>query len=193
MRSLVEHLTTLRVADYCAFDMGIVRGLDYYTGVVFEAFGKGKLQRAICGGGRYDQLLEVLGGPPMSGIGFGTSDVVMLDLLNDLGRLPPEARVSRQIDFFVIDADPARFEAVLDLVAQLREAGHGAAFSYRRQAIGKQLKQASGCRARRAVIVGSEYTERKALAVKDLMTGKQVEIPVDTFLADPCVGQECPP
>jgi len=191
LQALFKCLDTLGMADYCAFDMGIVRGLAYYTGVVFEAFGKGSMQRAICGGGRYDQLLEVLGGPAMSGIGFGTSDVVILDLLNELGRLPPESRVSKQIDFFVIDADPSRFEVVLDLVARLRETGHGAAFSYRRQGIGKQLKQASGCGARRAVIVGSEYTERKVLAVKDLATGKQVEIPVDAFLADPYVGREC--
>jgi len=185
LRSLFDLLSIMGIGDYCRFDMGIVRGLAYYTGVVFEAFGTGSMQRAICGGGRYDQLLEVLGGPPMSGIGFGTSDVVILDLLNELGRLPADARVAHGVDFFVIDADPSRFEAVLNLVARLRKAGHGAAFSYRRQIIGKQIKQASGCGAKRAVIVGSEYVERQALAVKDLATGTQVEIPISAFLADP--------
>ena len=81
LRELFDVLGEMGVGEYCPFDMGVVRGLAYYTGVVFEGFGKGGLQRAICGGGRYGQLLEVLGGPPMSGIGFGTSDVVILDVL----------------------------------------------------------------------------------------------------------------
>ncbi|NLX13832.1 MAG: histidine--tRNA ligase, partial [Phycisphaerales bacterium] len=81
LHRLFNLLTTLGVAEYCAFDMSVVRGLAYYTGVVFEGFGRGGLRRAICGGGRYDDLLTLLGGPAMSGIGFGTSDVVILDLL----------------------------------------------------------------------------------------------------------------
>jgi histidyl-tRNA synthetase len=173
------------VADYCTFDMSIVRGLAYYTGVVFEGFGKAGLQRAICGGGRYDHLLELLGGPQMSGIGFGTSDVVILDLLNELNKLPADARVSKRVEFYVIDADPSRFDAVLDLVARLRAAGHAAEFSYKRQGIGKQFKQASAVGAAKAVIVGNEFAERRAVAVKDLATGRQVEVPADDFLRNP--------
>src|SRR5690606_24115830 len=63
LRGLLDLLAVMGVAEYCAFDMGVVRGLAYYTGVVFEGFAKGGLQRAICGGGRYGQLLEILGGP----------------------------------------------------------------------------------------------------------------------------------
>jgi len=187
LRKLFNLLGTLGVADYCTFDMGIVRGLAYYTGVVFEGFGKGSMPRAICGGGRYDQLLQLIGGPPLSGIGFGTSDVVILDLLNDLGRLPAEAKVSNKVEFFVIDADPVQLTTVLELAARLREAGYGATFSYRRQNVGKQLKQASSCGAKRAVIVGSEYSERKALVVKDLAIGQQADIAIDVFMADPYI------
>lgn len=185
LRRLFGLLGTMGVADYCTFDMSVVRGLAYYTGVVFEGFGKAGLQRAICGGGRYDQLLELLGGPPMSGIGFGTSDVVILDLLAELDRLPADARVSKRVEFYVIDADPSRFETVLDLVARLRSAGYAAEFSYKRQAIPKQFKQASAVGAKHAVIVGSEFADRRAVAVKNLTTGRQVELPVDEFLKNP--------
>ena len=178
-------LGVMGVGDYCAFDMSIVRGLAYYTGVVFEGFGRGGLQRAICGGGRYDELLKVVGGPPMSGIGFGTSDVVIQDVLNDLDRLPPEARETGRTDLFVMDADKALFDVVVELVARLRRQGWRAEFSYRRQNIGKQFKQAAGRKAARAVVVGAEYEARKAVSVKDLATGEQTEMSLEAFLADP--------
>jgi histidyl-tRNA synthetase len=185
LKELFELLAKMGVADYCTFDMGVVRGLAYYTGIVFEGFSTGGLRRAICGGGRYDQLLEVLGGPPMSGVGFGTSDVVIQDVLEELDRLPAEAYASGQVDFFLIDADTTLFGKVLELTASLRHQGVSAAFSYRRQAVGKQLKQASGNGARFAVIVGAELTERGVVSVKNLGTGKQVEMDVKTFLANP--------
>jgi histidyl-tRNA synthetase len=178
-------LQTLGVADYCMFDMSIVRGLAYYTGIVFEGFGRAGLQRAICGGGRYDQLLELLGGPSMSGVGFGTSDVVLLDLLKDTGRLPADAHVSRRVDFFVIDADRERFDAVLDVVAQLRRKGHSAQFSYKRVGVGKQFKQAANMGAGRVVIVGSELAEHGKVGVKNLATGQQCDVPLASFVADP--------
>jgi histidyl-tRNA synthetase len=179
-------LNALGVADYCMFDMSIVRGLAYYTGIVFEGFGRAGLQRAICGGGRYDQLVELLGGPPMSGVGFGTSDVVLLDLLCDTGRLPAEARVSRRVDFFVIDADRERFDAVLDVVAQLRSGGHSAQFSYKRVGVGKQFKQAANLGAGRVVIVGRELAEHGVVGVKNMATGEQLDVPLASFLANPC-------
>ncbi len=183
--SLFEQLRLLGVGEYCSFDMGVVRGLAYYTGVVFEGFGRGGLQRAICGGGRYGHLLEVVGGPPMSGIGFGTSDVVILDLLTELGRLPERASVAKRLDVFVIDAEERFLPAALALTAKLRQGGYAAEFSYRRQAIGKQLKQASAARAARAVIIGAEFAERGVLTVKDLATGAQAQVPQAEFVAQP--------
>lgn len=185
LQEVLAMLQRMDVGDYCRFDMGVVRGLAYYTGVVFEGFGKKTFQRAICGGGRYGFLLEAVGGPPMSGVGFGTSDVVILELLTELDRLPAEAKASRKVDLFLIDAEASLFGEVLALAARLRRAGFVAEFSYRRQTIGKQLKQASACHASRAVIIGSEYTQRRAVCVKDLATGEQVEVPLDRFLSDP--------
>jgi len=192
LRALFELLATMGIADYCDFDMAVVRGLAYYTGVVFEGFGKAGLKRAICGGGRYDHLLEALGGPAMPGTGFGISDVVVLDLLSERGRLPADVRASKRVDLFLIDADASLFGEALALAARLRQGGYHAEFSYRRQGVGKQLKQASGNNAARAVIVGAEYTDRRVLSVKDLATGRQIEVPVDTFLVDPLAWPEMP-
>jgi histidyl-tRNA synthetase len=185
LHGLLEQLACMGVADYCTFDMGVVRGLAYYTGVVFEGFGKGGLQRAICGGGRYGKLLEVVGGPAMSGIGFGTSDVVIQDLLADVKRLPDASTTGKTLDFFVVDAAAELLPAVVAAVARLRQAGLRAEFSYRRQGVGKQLQQASSSRAARAVIFGSEYASRGVLTVKDLATGQQAEVALDAFWADP--------
>jgi histidyl-tRNA synthetase len=185
LRSLFEMLAVMGVGEYCEFDMGVVRGLAYYTGVVFEGFAKGTFQRAICGGGRYGQLLEVLGGPPMSGIGFGTSDVVILEVLTELKRLPAEVKAGKRVDLFLIDADESLFKEVVRLAAELRRRGLRVEYSYRRQGIGKQFKQAASANANRVVIIGAEFKERGVLAVKDLATGQQVEVPVEAFLADP--------
>ena len=84
-----------------------MRGLAYYTGVVFEAFDAGRTLRAICGGGRYDGLLDALGGPPLPAVGFGFGDVVIQELLADLGLLP---ELPRRIDavVFALGAGAAR-------------------------------------------------------------------------------------
>jgi histidyl-tRNA synthetase len=183
LRRLFELLGIMGISEYCTFDMGVVRGLAYYTGVVFEGFAKGGLQRAICGGGRYGELLEVLGGPAMSGVGFGTSDVVILDVLTELNKLPAAAKAGKRVELFLIDANAELFPEVLRLAAELRRRGMCAEYSYKRQAVGKQFKQAAAANAARAVIVGVEFKERGVLAVKDMATGQQAEMTVETLLA----------
>ena len=121
----------------------------------------------------------------MSGIGFGTSDVVIVEVLTGLNRLPAEASATRNVQFFLIDAEEALFPEVVGLVAGLRQRGFSAEFSYKRQALGKQFKQASAAGAKYAVIVGRELAETGVLTVKDLSTGEQVQRPRAEFLAKP--------
>jgi histidyl-tRNA synthetase len=99
------------------------------------------LQRAIAGGGRYDELVSQLGGPRLGGIGFATSDVVIQDVLTEFDLLPELESV---LDFFVIDADATAFAGVLEVVGRLRAAGVSTGFSFARQSINKQFKQAAG-------------------------------------------------
>jgi histidyl-tRNA synthetase len=162
---LLAALGAMGVGDYCRLDLRIVRGLAYYTGVVYEIFDRNESLRAVAGGGRYDNLLEVLGGPRMGATGFGMGDVVLGLLLDEKGKLPAAAG---GLDFFLIDGDEKAFEKVIAAVGALRGRGLSADFSYKRQSIGKQLKEANRRGARRAAIVRGD-----AVAVKDLDTGRQ--------------------
>jgi histidyl-tRNA synthetase len=162
--AVLARLGDLGVAEFARFSPAIVRGLAYYTGVVFELHATAIPLRALCGGGRYDDLTSLFGGPKISGVGFGMGDAPVLEALKELGRLPTPMDT---LDAFVIDADAACFQAALGVCGELRASGLTAEFSYKRQPIGKQLKQASDRRARYAVIVGAE------IAVKDMTSGEQ--------------------
>ena len=177
LEKLRATLAALGVADYCQLDLRIVRGLAYYTGVVYEVFDRGETLRAVAGGGRYDHLLEVLGGPVLGATGFGMGDVVLGILLEAKGKLPDEGR---QLDFFVIDDNPEEFDRAMKVVGDLRKARFSADFSYKRQAIGKQLKTANRRGAVRAVIVHGDR-----VSVKDLATGDQTDRPLAEFLQSP--------
>ncbi len=170
------------ISEYCDFDMAVVRGLAYYTGVVYEVFDRGKEHRAIAGGGRYDNLLGALGGPQMPGVGFGMGDVVIANVLAEANKLPtPAAR----LDFFVIAADAELQPRALELVAGLRRGGWIADFAYRPQSVGKLLRAASDRGARQVVILGQETREGDLVSVKDLTTGVQVRRRWEEFIASP--------
>jgi histidyl-tRNA synthetase len=179
---LFELLDDFGVGEFCRFDIGVVRGLGYYTGPVFEAYGKGGLKRAICGGGRYDDLLKSLGGEALSGVGFATSDVVIQDVLAEYGLLP-DFKQQGVVDAYVIDAAEGSLKSVLRIVGELRRQGVAAEFSYKRQPIGKQLKSASARRARFAVIVEPTALDTQRVAVKDLASGEQNDVSLDTLQA----------
>lgn len=182
LERLFALLGAFGVGDCCRFDMGVVRGLAYYTGVVFEAFGKGGLKRAICGGGRYDRLLGELGGAELSGVGFATSDVVIQDLLEELDLLPSLPSVT---DVFVIDAEPQYFEQVLSLATGLRARNVVTTYSYKRQGVGKQLKQAAAQGARRVVIVDAAFDQDRRVQLKDMESGTQRPVTIESLMEDP--------
>ncbi len=182
LEALFERLCDLGITEYCNFDMSVVRGLAYYTGVVYEIFDCAKQHRAIGGGGRYDSLLGMLGGPPMPGVGFGMGDVVILDVLREAGKMPA---VSSRLDVYVMAAEKDMEGRCLQLAAALRRGGWSAEFSYRPQGIGKLLRAASERGAGRAVILGQETREQNLVTVKDLASGRQMRVPWDVLLRDP--------
>ena len=141
----LRYLGELGVSEYVRFDLSIVRGLAYYTGIVFEIFDiKGEL-RAIAGGGRYDNLLASLGGVDMPALGFGMGDVVLGELLRARGLMKPDAMGP---DVWLAAADTQPLEQVMREATRLRVAGQSVEYSLRPQSLSRQKKaaQASGAR-----------------------------------------------
>jgi len=138
--------------------------------------------RALCGGGRYDNLLKGLGGPNVPATGFGMGDVVLELMLVERGLLKSE---EQKLDFFVIDAGLEMFDAVLEITSQLRSKGFAAGFNYKRTALGKQLRQAAGANAAAAVIVGQETADDGQVVIKKMASGEQVTVDLAGFLEEP--------
>ncbi len=166
-----------RDADaWCHFDLGIVRGLAYYTGLVFEIHETSGAERAVAGGGRYDKLVELFGGPSMPACGFGMGDVVLGLVLEDNGLIEP-SKLKPQPDVFLISDGSALAESTLiSLAAELRRQGLHVRYSYKStRNVGKLLGEAGKANARKALILGSEL-EAGQITVKDLDAGTQNEI-----------------
>ncbi|MDI6450850.1 histidine--tRNA ligase [Anaerobaca lacustris] len=183
MQNVFATLELMGVADYCVFDPTIVRGLAYYTGVVFEIHDIVGELRAICGGGRYDNLLRDFGGPAIPATGMGMGDCVLEILLHQKGLLDSQVP-PRRLEFFVACADGALAKAMYAVAARLRACGRSANFSYKLGGLSKQLKEASAQNAGRCIIIGQEYLDKQELIVKDMASGEQTQIHVDRFLSE---------
>jgi histidyl-tRNA synthetase len=191
LKTLMQWLDTMGVGDYCKFDPGIVRGLAYYTGIVFEVYDRASELRAICGGGRYDNLLRDFGGPSISATGMGMGDCVLEILLEEKGLLDEKLPKGR-LDFFIVCAPNTEFsdtevkstplQVAVGLAASLREKGLCVDLCYKLTGIGKQFKQASSRNADKCIIIGEEFKENK-LAIKDMITGEQELVDIDEFLS----------
>jgi histidyl-tRNA synthetase len=152
----------------------LVRGLDYYTRTTFEFISAGLgSQNAVGGGGRYDGLAEALGGPPLTGIGFGLGVDRILLALGEQGETPDLVRV-----YVVALGDEARAQG-LSLATRLRAAGIGADLDLAGRAMKGQLKDAARSGARWAAILGGDELAAGEVTLKDLETGDQERVPLE--------------
>ncbi|MDX1565226.1 MAG: histidine--tRNA ligase [Phycisphaeraceae bacterium] len=178
LRGLHEALESFGILDWCTYDLSIVRGLAYYTGAVFEVHEARGAERAIAGGGRYDRLIEMFGGPPTPACGFGMGDVVLSLVLADRGLIPQDLQPT--IDAYVLVADEAARPMMFQTVAALRSAGFHTRFSYRSTTkLGKLIKEADQAGARYAVILDGRTVEESLAGLKNLATSEQSEVPLD--------------
>jgi histidyl-tRNA synthetase len=146
-----EYATNLGIGDWVRLDLTVVRGLAYYTGVVFELFdAKGEF-RAICGGGRYDNLLASLSGADAPALGFGMGDVVLGELLKARGKLPTAAIA---LDYWV--AYEGQLKAAMQVATFLRRTGKSVEYALRPMQLGKQMEAANKAGAARAVILKAD-------------------------------------
>lgn len=161
--AILKNLSARGLGDFVKIDFNVIRGLAYYTGVVFEAFDKKGELRAIAGGGRYDNLVKLISGGKVDlpGLGFGMGDVVLLELLKDRKVLPES---SARLDVFCLIEDEALRAESLRLVQRLRETGSTVDYSFTPAKSDKQFKRALESRA--AFTVKLERAAGGALAVK---------------------------
>ncbi len=151
----------------------LVRGFDYYTGTTFEFVSDAldAAQSTVCGGGRYDQLAEEMGGPPTPGIGFGLGIERVLLVLDEMG----VTSSPRGMDVFVVDA--LGDESIVALVHELRALGLRADRAYGGRSVRAQMKQADRSGAAWVVVLGRREAERGVVTVKNMDRGDQVEVP----------------
>ena len=152
-------------ARWLRFDLSIVRGLAYYTGIVFELFDAQGEHRAICGGGRYDHLLKGLGGPDMPALGFGMGDVVLGDLLRGRGLLPTEAPGP---DFWITGNASGGIPLTMRAAHELRTAGFSVEYALRAQKPDKQYKAAHSAGARYVLQLHEEFADNRVVTVRDV-------------------------
>lgn len=189
---LAEHhrlLSEMGVSGFYKFDPSIVRGLAYYTGIVFEVHALGGELRAICGGGRYDNLLKDFGGPDIPAVGMGFGDCVLEILLREKGLLDKNIPKS-SLDYFIVSlpSDDAglseqKGKAVKTLAARLRKMDYKTDFSYKSTSLSKFLQEASGRSAKFCIILGDEFKNNE-LVIKDMKTGEQQKKVFEAFLSE---------
>ncbi len=178
-KTLLSGLEAMGLGDFFRIDLSIVRGLAYYTGFVFEVFDREGRFRALAGGGRYDHLVEKLGGPSLPATGFAVGDVTLWEFLQDRKLLPRYVEAPEL--FVVIGGEEARTAAFRDIRA-LREAGYRVEYPLKPPAFGKQFKQAAASGARAALIYGSDEVAKGTVKVRNLNDRSEEEVPAEQLL-----------
>lgn len=183
---LVGGLRERGLEGYVAIDVGIVRGLAYYTGIVFEVFDRGGKFRAIAGGGRYDTLIAQLsdGAVSMPALGFAMGDVVLGELINETAharqKLETAIANDRKIDIYVVIAKEERRGNALAQIQKLRDHSYRVDYPLSGEKVGKQFQTAEQLRARVAVLFGDEWPQVK---LKDMSSGDQQLVSKDDLMS----------
>jgi histidyl-tRNA synthetase len=173
-RKLLGGLAAMGLERFVEVDLGVVRGLAYYTGFVFEAFDRKGELRALAGGGRYDDLVQKLGGPAFPAVGFAIGDMTFALLLEQRGLMP--TLVSAPDVYCVIGGEAERRAAFGDIQA-IRASGYRVDYPLKDVGFGKQLKAASDSGAKLALIYGAEELAKGVVKIRDLGDRTENEVP----------------
>lgn len=176
LRQLYALLDAYGIADQVPFDASVVRGLAYYTGVVFEAFDAGGTLRAIAGGGRYDRLAETLGGKPVPAVGFGFGDVVIGELLEDEGLWPD---LKHDVQDVVYAFGAGERPAAIVVASRLRAAGRRVELCLGKSKLKRVLADADKMGAERVYLIGEDELARGVVKIRDLGRKEETEEPIE--------------
>jgi len=181
LEAVLEAVEDFGAREFCEVSLETARGLDYYTGVVFECFDStGEVSRSVFGGGRYDDLIESFGGQPTPAVGVAPGHATLQLLCERAGVWPEEAPST---DYYVLSVGDTR--AVAAAVArELRELGHVVESDISDRSFGAQMSYADSINAETVVVVGERDLENGEVTIKDMATGDQTTAPVDEFPGD---------
>jgi len=177
LRALWSMAEAYGFADWLVLDISVVRGLAYYTGVVFEGFDRSGELRAIFGGGRYDRLLSTFGAADMPAAGFGFGDAVIVELLKMKGLLPASGAASR-VDVVVSPIGEAQAAAAATVAAALRDAGVSSDLVLEQRKVKWVFKHCERLGARYVLLLGENEVAAGTAKVKRLADGTQTELPL---------------
>ena len=182
LRGLFEMLRKAGLADYCVFDFGIIRGLDYYTGTVFEVFDNApENNRAMFGGGRYDNLVGLfVKNAKISGVGYGMGDVTLENFLVSHGLIP--ASFGSDTKVLVARFDDVPYEAYLSLLTTLRDAGIPSSVYLGAKKFGKQLEFAVKAGYSHVVVMGGTEYQNHSVRLKNLATREERDLPMEELV-----------
>jgi len=169
LEDLFAILVSAGESDCVQLDLSVVRGLAYYTGIVFEVFDRSRSMRAVAGGGRYDSLTERLGGQKVPCVGFGMGDVVLADLLADRGLLP---KSSPSLDIYLVTF-AGDMPKLFEVAAQVRALGCSCSHTLAPCKVGKQMEAANLAGAKRVIFVDGEKAAPGEYEFKNLLDGSQ--------------------
>jgi histidyl-tRNA synthetase len=162
------------LGGFIQVDLGVVRGLAYYTGFVFEAFDRKGELRALAGGGRYDDLVGKLGGTPLPAVGFAIGEMTFALLLEERGLAPA---VVQSADIYCVIGGAAERVAAFADIRRLRSLGYRVEYPMRELAFGKQFKAAAESGARIALIYGADELARGMVKVRDMGDRTERDVP----------------
>ena len=178
--SLMDMMDTAGYSDYLKFDISIVRGLSYYTGAVFEVNSPEKKHRAICGGGRYDSLLSAFGGETVPAVGFGFGDVVVLDVLKELGRFP---ELPKKLDYTIIPFANEQVGIALKIASELRMRGSAVDCNFSMKKMKKTMRQANESGATKAILLFPEELAEDKVVIRDMILHKQKTVKIADLIS----------
>ena len=173
LNTLFELIEAYGMSEWVQFDASVVRGLAYYTGSVFEAHDREGKFRAICGGGRYDNLLSTLGGKDLPATGFGFGDMVIMELLAEKGLIP---ELISGVDDIVLPLNQDLRDIAVRVAASLRLSDRTVDLVLEDKKIKWAFKHAERVGAKRLVLLAPDEWSRKMIKVKDLETGEEKEV-----------------
>ncbi len=176
LNGLFDLIDSYGMSEWIEFDASIVRGLAYYTGSVFEAHDREGKFRAICGGGRYDNLLSTLGGKDLPATGFGFGDMVIMELLSEKGLVP---ELISGVDDIVLPLNQDLRGVAVNVASSLRSSDRTVDLVLEDKKIKWAFKHAERTGARRLVLIAPDEWSRKMVKVKDLETGEESEISIE--------------